>query len=117
MQDASLDATDSLDERIARRRAGRLHRRMRIAGPFLALPAILLLLILSIGLIEYQPAKRSERPSAPTLPAAPPADAPAAGSTASPDGVAGAERGVSSVSVVSSVMPDWQMGPTGDPGR
>ena len=55
-----LDSTDSLDERLARRRARRWRRRARIAGPLLAVPAVLGLLVLSVDLIEYRPAERPD---------------------------------------------------------
>ncbi len=66
-----LDSTDSLDERLARRRARRWQRRARIAGPFLAVPAMLGLLVLSVDLIEYRPAARSDGPLARTRAASP----------------------------------------------
>jgi len=60
----SQDGTDSPDDRLARRRARRWKRRARIAGPLLAVPAILALLALSVDLIEYHPAKPAARPDA-----------------------------------------------------
>ncbi len=55
-----LDSTDTQEDRLARRRARRWRRRARIAGPFLVVPAMLGLLVLSVDLIEYQPAEPSE---------------------------------------------------------
>lgn len=52
-----LDSTESQADRLARRRARRWQRRARIAGPFLVVPAMLGLLVLSVDLIEYQPAE------------------------------------------------------------
>jgi hypothetical protein len=55
-----LDSTESQADRLARRRARRWQRRARIAGPFLVVPAMLGLLVLSVDLIEYQPAEPAE---------------------------------------------------------
>jgi hypothetical protein len=52
-----LDSTESQADRLARRRARRWQRRARIAGPFLVVPVMLGLLVLSVDLIEYQPAE------------------------------------------------------------
>ncbi len=66
------DGTDSIEDRISQKRARRWKRRGRIAAPFVAVPATFLLLVVSIDLIEYQPApeKRSAasvaRPTTPT---------------------------------------------------
>lgn len=53
---------DWLGDRIGRRNIRRWTRRARLAAPFLAVPAILGLLVLSVDLIEYQPQK-SPRPA------------------------------------------------------
>lgn len=63
MQNGMQNGADSLDDRLARRRVRRWSRRAKIAGPLLALPAILALLILSVDLIEYQPQKQSRQAS------------------------------------------------------
>jgi len=73
------DGTDSLEDRLAKRRVRRWKRRARIAGPFLAIPAMLGLLVLSVGVIEYQPtrparparAKQAEKPAEPRRVGAP----------------------------------------------
>lgn len=65
-----LEGTDSPEERRAARRARRWQRRARIAAPFLAVPVMLGLLILSVDLIEYHPTGRTDRTDAPTRPAA-----------------------------------------------
>lgn len=65
-----LEGTDSPEQRRAARRARRWRRRARIAAPFLAVPVMLGLLILSVDLIEYHPTGRTDRTDVPTRPAA-----------------------------------------------
>lgn len=50
-----LDTHESNDDRLARRRARRWNRRARIFAPFLAVPAMLGVLLLSVNLIEHRP--------------------------------------------------------------
>lgn len=50
------EAHESNDDRLARRRARRWSRRARIFAPFLAVPGMLGVLMLSVNLIEHQPA-------------------------------------------------------------
>ncbi len=66
-----LDGADSQDVRLAMRRARRWRRRARIAAPFLAVPVMLGLLLLSVDLIEYQPSTDAEGPKARSQNAAP----------------------------------------------
>jgi hypothetical protein len=76
-----LEGADSRDDRLVMRRERRWRRRGRIAAPFLAVPVMLGLLLLSVDLIEYQPStdadpaksgNRDASPASPTRPAAGP---------------------------------------------
>ncbi|MBK7950535.1 MAG: hypothetical protein IPK00_17700 [Deltaproteobacteria bacterium] len=63
------DARESNEDRLARRRARRWSRRARIFAPFVAVPAMLGVLMLSVNLIEHRPdanrkASPSDRPAA-----------------------------------------------------
>ena len=60
-----LDSMDCGDDRRALRRTRRWRRRARIAAPFLVVPAMLGLLVLSVDLIEYRPSPQSDRASTP----------------------------------------------------
>ena len=66
-----IEGTDSPNDRMALRRTRRWRRRARIVVPFLTVPVILGLLVLSVDLIEYQPASRADRPNEPPRAAAP----------------------------------------------
>lgn len=58
------DARESNEDRLARRRARRFRRRARIFAPFLAVPGMLGVLLLSVNLIEHRPdASRTASPS------------------------------------------------------
>lgn len=59
------ESMDSGDDRRALRLARRWRRRARIAAPFLVVPAMLGLLVLSVDLIEYRPSPESDDASAP----------------------------------------------------
>jgi hypothetical protein len=50
-----MDKTSRLEQRIANRRKRRWKRRARIAAPFLTIPALVATLMLSVGIVEYQP--------------------------------------------------------------
>ncbi len=109
-----LDSTDSGDDRRAMRRARRWRRRARIAGPFLVVPAMLGLLVLSVDLIEYQPSPASDRASATARPGRVAAPA----TSAFPDGstrpLPHAPESALSVSVVGDPLPSGRA-PTAAP--
>lgn len=65
------DGADSREDRLAMRRARRWRRRGQIAAPFLAVPVMLGLLLLSVDLIEYQPSTDADPPAARPLDAVP----------------------------------------------
>ncbi len=98
IQNGMQNGTDSLDDRLARRRVRRWSRRAKIAGPLLAVPAILALLILSVDLIEYQPQKQSRRASERPAPIA------TRHSATHPDAIVVEPQSVSSLSVVDSTL-------------
>lgn len=58
-----FEGTDSPEDRLALRRTRRWRRRARIVAPFMTVPVMLGLLVLSVDLIEYQPASRPDRPN------------------------------------------------------
>ena len=60
------ESMDSGEDRRAMRLARRWRRRARIAAPFLVVPAMLGLLVLSVDLIEYRRSPKPDRASAPT---------------------------------------------------
>jgi hypothetical protein len=96
-----LEGTDSPEDRLALRRTRRWRRRARIVAPFFAVTVVLGLLVLSVDLIEYQPASHADRPDAPLHTAAP--EAPTAPGTEG--GAIGLAPGaVLSVSVVESPL-------------
>lgn len=98
MQNEIQNETDSLDDRLARRRLRRWSRRAKLAGPLLAVPAILALLILSVDLIEYQPQKQSRRASERPAPVA------TRHSATHPDAIVVEPQSLSSLSVVDSPL-------------
>ncbi len=49
------------EQRQHRRRIRRIKRRLRIFGPFLAVPILLATLALSVDLVEYQPTEEPDR--------------------------------------------------------
>ncbi len=96
LQHETQSGIDSLIELIGRRRVRRWSRRARIAAPFLVVPAILGLLILSVDLIEYQPQTSPRAASQPTAPVA------TRHAAARPEAVIVEPQAVSSISVVDS---------------
>ena len=107
LQHETQSGIDSLIERVGRRRVRRWSRRARIAAPFLVVPAILGLLILSVDLIEYQPQKS---PRAASRPTAPVATRHTAGRS---EAVIVEPQGVSSISVVDSPLSSASPLPSG----
>jgi len=95
-----LEGTDSPEQRRASRRARRWRRRAGIAAPFLAVPVILGLLVLSVDLIEYHPTARPDRTDAGARLAAAPAR------TAQEDSLELAPESVLAVSVVDPTPPE-----------
>ena len=107
LQHETQSGIDSLIERVGRRRVRRWSRRARIAAPFLVVPAILGLLILSVDLIEYQPQKSPRAASSPTAPVA------TRHAAARPEAVFVEPQGVSSISVVESPLSSASPLPSG----
>lgn len=105
-QRGSSKGIDWLADSIGRRNLRRWQRRARIAGPFLAVPAMLGLLVLSVGLIEYQPQKShrtaSERPAPAALRRAP----------ADGEAILVEPQDLSSLSVVESPLPSLATSPS-----
>ena len=58
-----FEGIDSPEDRLALRRTRRWRRRARIVAPFMTVPVMLGLLVLSVDLIEYQPASHADRPA------------------------------------------------------
>lgn len=56
-----MDQTTRLEKRIRNRRMRRWRRRLRIAVPFMTLPLLVAALVLSVGIIEYNPKEPPER--------------------------------------------------------
>lgn len=104
-----LDAADSQDDRLAMRRARRWRRRGRIAGPLLAVPVVLGLLLLSVDLIEYQPSTHIDPRQASTPDAAPVTPN---RSAADPFEMALAPESTSSVAIAASPLSE-AIGPIG----
>ncbi|MFO0688869.1 MAG: hypothetical protein U0900_09185 [Myxococcota bacterium] len=57
------NAHESNDDRLARRRARRWERRVRLFAPFLAVPGMLVVLVLSVNLIEHRPDPATRGPA------------------------------------------------------
>ena len=107
LQHETQSGIDSLIERVGRRRVRRWSRRARIAAPFLVVPAILGLLILSVDLIEYQPQKSPRTASRPTAPVA------TRHTAGRSEAVIVEPQGVSSISVVDSPLSSASPLPSG----
>lgn len=73
------DATESNEDRLARRRARRWQRRLGLFAPFLAVPGVLIVLMLSVDLIEHRPDARERARTAERAPKPAPRVAPASG--------------------------------------
>ncbi|MEZ4281696.1 MAG: hypothetical protein R3F21_18995 [Myxococcota bacterium] len=106
-----LDSMDSQDDRRARRLARRWQRRTRIAAPFLVVPAMLGLLVLSVDLIEYRPSREAERASAPARPARAQSPAPTPDADGLSRPMAHAPEAALSVSVVGDPIASAQPTP------
>jgi hypothetical protein len=98
-----LDSMDSHGDRTAVRRTRRWRRRARIAAPFLVVPAMLGLLVLSVDLIEYRPSREAGRASERPRPARALKPAPTADVLGRP--MPEAPEAALSVSVVGSSIP------------
>lgn len=68
LESSPQDVTESLEERMQRRRARRWKRRARIVGPFLGVLLLVGMLALSVDIIEYQPQTPRDRLSDRPLP-------------------------------------------------
>jgi len=104
------DATESNDDRLARRRARRWRRRAGLFAPFLAVPGMLVVLMLSINLIEHRPdarerARASQRAKPTAPPVAPARGAHPGGSVVAGSSEAGLEAGsLSQASVIENAV-------------
>lgn len=101
MFDGMSEGTDSPEDRMALRRARRWRRRARIAAPFMALPVMLGLLVLSVDLIEYRPSSHAHRPNE-----RPPSTAQATRNAPGPGAMGLIPEAALSVSVVASPKPE-----------
>ncbi len=90
------DARESNEDRLARRRARRWSRRARIFAPFLAVPGMLGVLMLSVNLIEHRPdASRKGTPANRPAPAQRPPEHRTERATSAPAPVEGSAAGAS----------------------